>query len=405
MPRLLQEPKEEHLEYLRELTLNKLSKSIASTNDCKRLEDAIQATVNKRLSIDTIARFFNIKKSNTSPSIFTLDTFSSYVGYSSWEGLTKSYAEQNVFYQKAILFEVIRNTISLKDLFHQLNASSKSALLYETVNQIILCKAQQKDEVFFKRLFELQVVFDYQEAYKYSIYHTIHLLGSLCEEHDWLAEIAIAHYHDLPYAANYFVEWLVVPEQQYYLHLLENTDKNNHSAACFYQLIHCTHFAETHQWELFLEHYNRTVVVPKNNMLEMRWLGVQLYHNEHFKNGLAQEKLIAKILKHKYTNDKDSGHRVSSIFMICNYLYVVGAFEIIITLVEQNAAKNTAILGYWAELNFNQLKVYYAFALVKKNRNEDAMAVFKQIKPDCFDLNFKTRMKTVYQSLKAILKQ
>jgi hypothetical protein len=91
--------------------------------------------------------------------------------------------------------------------------------------------------------------------------------------------------------------------------------------------------------------------------------------------------------------------------MICNYLYVVGAFEIIITLVEQNAAKNTAILGYWAELNFNQLKVYYAFALVKKNRNEDAMAVFKQIKPDCFDLNFKTRMKTVYQSLKAILKQ
>jgi hypothetical protein len=403
MARQLQEPKEEHLAYLRELITNTFSKPIVTTNDCKLLEDAIQSTINQRLSIDTIARLFGIKKSSSSPSIFTLNTCSIYVGYTSWEGLTKSYSEQNVLYQKAILFEVIQNTISLEDLFHKLNASSKSTLLYETINQIILCKAQQKDDVFFKSLFELQVVFEHQETYKYSIYHTIHLLGSLCEQHEWLAVIAIAYYHDLPYAANYFVEWLVVPELPYYLPLLENSYKSNPSIGYFYHLIHCTHFAETHQWEFFLEHYHKTVVVPKNNMLEMRWLGVQFYYNEHFENGLAQEKLIAKILKHDYTNDKDSGHRVSSIFMICNYFYVVGAFEIIITLVEQNATKQTAILGYWAELNFNQLKVYYAFALVKKNRKEEAIIVFKQIKPDRFDLNFKERINAVYKSLLAIL--
>lgn len=405
MARLLQEPKEEHLAYLRELIVNAFSKPIVTTNDCKLLEEAIVLAINQRLSIDTISRLFGIKKSNSSPSIFTLNTCAVYVGHSNWEKLTKSYLEQNLWYQKGLLFDVIQDTISLEDLFGKLSACSKTALLHETVNQIILCKVQQKDEVFFKRLFELKVVFEYQESYKYAIYHTIHLLGSLCEQHHWLSEIAINQYYNLPYAENYFVEWLVVPEQRYYLPLLENYYKENPLHADFYYLIHCTHFAETNQWDLFLIHYKKIVVTPKNNMLDMRWLGVQLYHNEHFEKGLDQDKLVDKILNHAYTNDKDSGHRVSSIFMICNYFYVIGAFEKIITLVEQNASKNTAILGYWAELNFNQLKVYYAYALFKKNRKEEAIAVFKQIKPDCFDLNFKTRMKTVYQSLKAILEQ
>ena len=392
MPRLLQEPKEEHLAYLKELIINTFSKPIVTTNDCKLLEEAILAAINQRLSVDTIARLFSIKKSDSSPSIFTLNVFSSYIGYPSWEGLIKSYAEQNILHQKAILFEVIQNTISIEDLFNKLNASSKSALLFETINQIILCKAHQKDEVFFKRLFELQVVFEFSESYKYAIYHTIHLLGSLCEQHDWLAEIAIDHYHHLPFAENYFLEWLVVPEQHYYLPLLENSYKNNPSIATFYHLIHCNYFADNHQWELFLEHYNKITESSSHNMLAMRWLGVQLYYDKHFENGLHHDKLVDKILKHASTNDNDSGHRVSSIFIISTYLYTVEAFETIIALLEQNASKHTAILGYWAELNFNQLKVYYAFALVKKERKEEAILVFKQIKPDRFDLNFKTRM-------------
>jgi hypothetical protein len=399
MARLLQEPKEEHLNYLRELITNTFSKPIATTNDCKLLEEAIQLAIQQRLSLDTISRLFGIKKSSSSPSIFTLNTCSIYVGYGSWEGLTKSYAEQNILYQKAIMFAVIRNTISLDELFIALNTGSKSIVLYETLNQIILCKTHQKDEAFFKKLFELEVVFEFSESYKYAIYHTIHLLGSLCEKHDWLSTIAIGHYHNLPYAANYFVEWLVVPEQQYYLPLLEHCYQSNTSNAAFYHLIHCTHFAETHQWELFLEHYNK-IATPTNNLLEMRWLGVQLYNSKQFENGLHQEKLVATILKHKATNAKDSGDRVSSIFMICNYLYVIEAYETIITLVEINAAKYSSILGYWAELNYNQLKVYYAFSLLKKDRKEEAVVVFKQIKPERFDLNFMHRMNAVYNVLR-----
>jgi hypothetical protein len=125
MARLLQEPKEEHLNYLRELITNTFAKPVATTNDCKLLEEAIQEALHQRLSLDTISRLFGIKKSSSSPSIFTLNTCSVYVGYSSWEGLTKSYAEQNILYQKAILFAVIRNTISLDELFIALNTGSK----------------------------------------------------------------------------------------------------------------------------------------------------------------------------------------------------------------------------------------------------------------------------------------
>jgi hypothetical protein len=404
MARLLQEPKEEHLDYLRELITNTFSKPIVNTTDCKLLEEAIQEAINQRLSIDTISRLFGMKKSNSLPSVFTLDTFSNYVGYNSWEGLIKSYSEQNELYLKAILFEVVENTISLEDLFSKLNISNKNLVLYKTVNQIILCKACQKDEVFFQRLFELKLIFEFQESYKYAIYHTIHLVGTLCKKEDWLSKIAVAYYHNLPFGINYFLEWLVVPEHHYYLPLLENCFQSNKSIVDFYHLIHCTHYAETNEWESFLNHYQKIVSFPKNNMLEMRWLGVQLYHDKQFENSLHKEKLVAKILKHSCTNVKESGDRVSSIFMICNYLFVFEFYNTIITLYEQNAAKYSTILGYWAELNYNQLKVYYAFSLANCNRKEEAIIVFKQIRPDRFDLNFKQRMITVYNSTLAILK-
>lgn len=403
MAKPLQPNKEEHLDYLRLLMVNKFSKPIVNTNDCKLLEEAIQESINLRLSVCTISRLFLIKKSNSSSSIYTLNACSLYVGYNNWKGLINSFSEQNVLHLKAILFAVIQNTISLDELFRKLNASSKSVQLYETVNQIILCKVQQKDEVFFKRLFELQTIFEFEESYKYAIYHTIHLLGSLCDQYNWLSEIAIANYHNLPFKENYLVEWLVVPEMKYYLRLLENCYKNNSATAAFYHLIHCTHYAETNQWDSFLKHYNKIENSPKNNMLEMRWLGVQLYYDNQFEKSINRKKLVVEIIKNPCTNAKDAGDRVSSIFMICNYLFVIGAFEVIITIFEQKTANHSSILGYWAELNYNQLKVYYALSLVKDNRKAEAIMIFNQIIPDRFDLNFNNRMHSVYKSLELIV--
>ena len=411
MARLIQEPKEEHLEYLRELILIKFSKPIVNSKDCKLLEEEILVTINQRLSIDTLARLFGIKKSASSPSIFTLDTCSVYVGYASWKYLVTNYLEQSELYQKAFLFEIMEQPISFDELVIRLNGFSKSIALYEIFRQIILYKVQQKDEEFFERLFEIKLLFEYQETHKYAIYNTVHLLSILCTKHDWLSKIAIAHYANLSYPINYFVEWVVVPERAYYLPVLERYffyKAKDKAALLFYHLILCTHYGEQKEWHQFEAHYNNIAYLiidtyTLNNVLKMRWFGVQLYYNRHHNKFDLQEVLVKKITTSNFINHNDSGHRVSSIFMICNYLHVIEAYQEILTLFEEKTNESSDILGYWAELNFNQLKVYYAYALYKMDRKLQAKVVFNEIKENRFDLNFKERISKVYNELKEFL--
>lgn len=411
MARLLQQPKEEHLDYLRSLIVNTFSRSICNVYDCKLLEEDIFKAIAQRVSVDTLRRLFNILKSNSSPSTFTLDVCSNYVGYNGWESLVQSHSEQNILHQKALVFDIIENDISFEELSNRINTFTKSKEMYETFNQIILAKAQKEDVVFFEKIFELRIVFEFNETFKYNIYHSIHLLACLCIKKDWLKNIAINNYFNLLYENDYFVEWLVVPENDYYDKLLENyyqSKKSDKQVVLFYSLIKCTQFAETEQWDLFLPHYRaiEDFDVQKNpiiNILKMRYLGVQLYWDKQFNSGLFQKDLIDKIVNHHYINDKDAGDRVSSIFMISQYLLYVNANKTIISLYEQNSKRHSKILGYWAELNFNQLKVYYAFALLKLKQNEKASAIFKQVDIHKFDLNFKYKIVPIYNEMERML--
>lgn len=411
MARLLQQPKAEHLDYLRNLIVNTFSRSVCNVYDCKLLEEDIFKAISQRVSVDTLRRLFNILKSNSSPSTFTLDVCSNYVGYNGWESLVQSHSEQNILHQKSLVFDVIENDISFDELSNRINTFSKSKELYETFNQIILAKSQKEDAVFFERIFELRIIFEFNETFKYNIYHSIHLLACLCMKKDWLKNIAVNNYFNLPYENDYFVEWLVVPENDYYAELLENyyrSKKSDKQVELFYSLIKCTQFAETENRELFLEHYKvvEDFDVKQNsiiNILKMRYLGVQLYWDKQFNESLSQKNLKDKIVKHHYINAKDAGDRVGSIFMICQYLSHINAYETIILLYEQNSKRHSKILGYWAELNFNQLKVYYAFALLKLNQIEKAKAIFKQIDVHKFDLNFKQKIVPIYKEMENIL--
>jgi hypothetical protein len=411
MARLIQQPKEEHLNYLRNLIVNTFSRSVCNVSDCKLLEEAIFKAISQRVSVDTLRRLFNILKSNSSPSTFTLDLCSNYVGYNSWESLVQSYSEQNILHQKVLVFDVIENDISFDDFLNRLGAFSRTKELYETFNQIILAKSQKEDTVFFERIFELRIVFEFNEIFKYNIYHSIHLLACLCMKNEWLKNIAINNYFNLPYENDYFVEWLVVPENNYYAELLENyyqSKKSDKQVVLFYSLIKCTQFFETENWDLFLAHYKiiEGFDVKKNpiiNILKMRYLGVQLYWDKHFNESRFLKNLKDNIVKHSYINAKDAGDRVSSIFIICQYLSNVNAYETIILLYEQNANRHSKILGYWAELNFNQLKVYYAFALLKLEQNEKSKIIFEQIDVHKFDLNFKYKIVPIYKEMEKIL--
>jgi hypothetical protein len=411
MPKLVQELKIEHLEYLRELIINTFSKPIVNINDCKLLEETIQKAIKQRLSADTIARLFGIKKSNSSPSLFTLNTFSVYVGFTCWEDLIKNYLSQIKLYQRGLLFELITTNLPFEELSIRINSLPKTHETYDLFSQIILVKAKQNDEAFFENIFDFENIFGYQETFKYAIYNVIHLLGSLCDSNKWIEEIAVKKYYNLPYVEDYFIEWLVVPENHYYLKILENyylTNIKNTDKVLFYHLIHCGVLANKNLWEDFQSHYNKINSLKLktdkiNNLLKMRWYGVQLLYNTYNKSSIKG--ICQKIYNSKPIKSEDSGNRISSIFIITCYLHRVKAYDFIIKLIEDKSRKHSKILGYWAELNYNQLKVFYAFALYKANRSEEAKIVFKQIHSDRFDLNFKNNIIPIYELLKTRLKQ
>lgn len=407
MARLIQKPKEEYLQHLRaEITMT-FHSNISSANDCENLALAIFSKTQHRLSNDTIRRLFTLKKSTSLPSMFTLDVCSKYLDYQDWEDFVQTFLEQSALYQRALLFDVLQERISFESILSRINSDSKSTDLYETFNKILLLKVQSRDEEFFKRLFEFTTIFQYTELHKYDLYYTIHLVGALCEKYEWLSTIAIEYYHTFPCEENYFVEWLVVPHKSYYLPLLEKyyaANKTTKSVAVFYHLIQGTLAAENKDWKTFEFHFEKLfpIIVSAyrfNSILKMRWYGVQLYHDIHFNQGELQKGIINRILNSPQINEKDSGDRITAIFVICNYLSLLEMNELIIDLWEEKAMKHTSLLGHWGELNFNQLKVFYVQALVRVKRTAEAKMIFQQIKENQFDLNFKPRMLEVYESL------
>lgn len=407
MARLIQKPKEEYLQHLRIEINKKFGSTISTANDCEALAVAIFFKTQHRLSNDTIRRLFAIKRSSSLPSIFTLDVCAQYLDYHNWEAFVQTFLKQSVLYQRALLFDVIAESISFEDLLNRINSDIKSTDLFQNFNKIVLYKAQIKDEEFFKRLFEFSNIFELEELYKYDFYYTIHLLGSLCERYDWLGTIAVEKYHTVPYEDNFFVEWLVVPEKRYYLPLLENyyhANSTKKAVAIFYHLLRCTHFAEQQQWETADVHFKMLWPLlvgsyTPNNVLKMRWLGVQLYHDSHFLNGAQKEIIWKRILNSPQVNEKDTGDRITCIFMISQYLYQLEEFALVVTLYEEKALESSTLLGLWGGLNFNQLKVLYAASLLQTQRRVDAKVVFESIKPNQFDLNFKTRMLGIYDGI------
>ena len=167
--------------------------------------------------------------------------------------------------------------------------------------------------------------------------------------------------------------------------------------------------AEQQHWDTFEDHFKQVIPLivstfSFNSILKMRWFGIQLYHDFHFNNGELQESIIKRIFSASQINEKDSGNRITAIFIICNYLSQIELFDAIIDLYEQKCAHRTALLGHWGDLNFNQLNVHYAFALYKTGRKEEAKLIFNKIKEQQFDLNFKTRMQMIYDILAKELK-
>ena len=138
MARLLQKPKEEYLNHLRNQINKKFPSKISTILGCELLIADIYSKTQHLLSIDTIKRLLVLKKSNSLPSVFTLDVCAQYLDYHDWEDFVMSYLEQSVFYQKTLLINIIEDRKSFEDILNNINNDLKSTDLFENFNKIVL---------------------------------------------------------------------------------------------------------------------------------------------------------------------------------------------------------------------------------------------------------------------------
>lgn len=73
------------VEQLKDLVIRKFGKPVSSHYDSVQLQDAILKESGKRLSTQTIKRFFGLIKSSSRPDPSTLDAFSGYLKFSSYK--------------------------------------------------------------------------------------------------------------------------------------------------------------------------------------------------------------------------------------------------------------------------------------------------------------------------------
>jgi len=77
--------------HLKEEIQKKFGQNIFYAKDCKFLSEVIQESTKRQISISTLKRFFGIIKSPFNPSKFTLDTFSIYLNFKSWQDFINCY--------------------------------------------------------------------------------------------------------------------------------------------------------------------------------------------------------------------------------------------------------------------------------------------------------------------------
>jgi hypothetical protein len=192
--------------------------------------------------------------------------------------------------------------------------------------------------------------------------------------------------------------------ENYYKINLQNNEKK-----LFYHLIQITKEKDFLIFNDFDYHYSQIKEIllgtrKINNILQMRFFGIEILYYKKYPKSNKIDSIYKKIFISEAVNSKDAGHRVSSIFIISQYLFYTDSYEFLIKLYEKKVFKYSNILGYWAELNFNQLKVFYTYALIKTNQNKKASLYFSEINPEKFDLNFKKEVIKLYNYLSTNLK-
>jgi len=403
MPRLKHQIQEEYLLEIKLLVEYTYGQKILNTNDCIGLAKDIFEKIKSKLSTDTLRRIFGLIKTDTQPSLFTLEVLSKYIGFVSYDDFSNSV----VLVGKHFFYKQILDCLSdSKEPFEALEALQNkrpSADYYSTLHQLMLLAFQKKDSLFFEKLFIKQPGFEWITVFKYEIYQTIQLLGKLVEENEWLQEIALKNYVGLPYLFDYFVEWYVADDQPYYQNLLTRYKKihqSNYEKLIFYHCIQAINSFKNKEEEKFEKQYNKLIQLEKiltpNNVLQARLMGVHfLKHWIEYKNN-AESNLPNINFE---TQFPDIGDRVTSMFFLFNYLFEAKAYSFMISLFERWLSNDSIYFSIWTRINWNQLCVYMAFAYLDANQKEKSLEFYQNIDLTLFETYNKNRFLNLYQEI------
>lgn len=383
----------EHLDYLRSCITAKYKKTIRHIKSAEEF----RTTNNIITSADTIVRLFS--KKELSFQEFCLNELTQYACELDWYDFVKKYLEDCDHQYRFIPMSCLEDkNIAFDLLKEKFENIGNRPILFQIFKEVLLIKFAQQDKEFFERIFEFEKIFNSTANY-YDVYYIIQLLGGLVLKNEWLQIIAKKYYHNLPYQRNYFVEWFVQPNNKtYYKILLERYFRNGRRTEkkiAFYHLIKAT------QGERIVMHYRvlktiRPAFWNKHHILKMRWFGVQWEIEKRNRKKLFRS--IQKFIADK----KNDGDKITCILFVSQYLYKTRCFKEIIQLVELIDEKKV-VLGHAGYLNWNNLRVYYAVSLLKKNKKKDAKDVFEKIEADQFDWNFREELMGIYEELEGSL--
>ncbi|GAA4074678.1 hypothetical protein GCM10022389_20320 [Flavobacterium cheonanense] len=406
MARIATKPKPEHLQFLRKEICKKHGNSILDTIDC----DWVSNKMDNNVSSDTLRRLFNIIKNNTTLSINSLNYCAEFCGHSDWGKFIEYYNQVAIDEFKILLLKSLEGDFDTSLLIKKIESLEVNKEVYDLFIQIILIKALQKDENFFKNFFEFETLFVDIENNRYSIYFILHLLTTLCIKNEWLQKIACNYYFNLDntyaFETDFFVEWVVTPQFEFYRVLLNQyyeVKKDNLESYAFYHLILANYYAEIKDWVSFKIHYKAIKKIDyskiNNNILLMRIKGITLINAKQYKPELVPQlcnEISAINFKSLY---EDVSDRVTSIFIISLFLHKCNEHKIIIDLAIKHVPLNDLLFTQWGEQNWNHYKIVYTYSLLKTNEIEKATELFKSISSTNYDLNFSPVTDTIYKKL------
>jgi hypothetical protein len=401
MPRHKFKLQEEHIQKIQELVQKQFERNVSNAYDCECLVEDITRKIKKNISKDTLRRFFRIIPSNSQPSQYSLEILLNYAGVTSLDNFMEQYFLFGKLHFHKILLSAFSQKINLLDALKLLIQSKGSVEYFHTWQQLILIGHARKDEVFFSQIFNKQSGFEWKDEFKYEIFQSIQLLGELVQKTEWLKPIAVEYYVGLTYYFDYFVEWFIAEESDYYTKILLQYEKIHeyniekmiffHSISAYLALIK----TDQDKFEFHAKKLSSFGNLEMNNVLKGRVLAINFIYSKQ--QIIECNTFISLNFKDLFP---DLGDRVFSMLVIFEYLLLSKEYKLIISLFHSWLENNPLFFSIWTTINWNQICLLVSYAYMKTGDLSQSREYFQKINPDWFESYNYNRMMKLFERLK-----